>query len=262
MQSVAVKLPFSSEPQLPCPEDLKAIALLLDVDGTILDMASTPDSVVVPRSLRCSLRVLHARSGGALGLVSGRLIRDLDKLFAPLRLPAIGGHGAEMRLSGDHITQTRHDATVDAALRDLIAASMAFDRRIIVEDKRSSLSVHYRMIPWLEQALKTRIATIVARSGVKDVEIMHGKDVVEIKSTRFNKGEAVRVLMKSATFARRNPVFVGDDTTDASVFSVLAALGGIGYSVERSIPGAIWTFDSPTEVRHWLATLCGRHGRQ
>ena len=109
---------------------------------------------------------------------------------------------------------------------------------------------------------QTRIATTVAHSGVNDVEIMHGKDVVEIKSTRFNKGSAVRVMMKSAPFARRNPVFVGDDTTDASVFSVLAPLGGIGYSVERSIAGAIWTFDSPTEVRHWLATLCGRHGRQ
>src|SRR5271156_841896 len=90
----------SSELQLPGEGDLATIALLLDVDGTILDTAITPGSVVVPGSLRTSLDELHAKCAGALALVSGRLIRDLDALFAPLRLPAIGGHGAEMRLSG------------------------------------------------------------------------------------------------------------------------------------------------------------------
>src|SRR5215831_16021105 len=104
--------PPSSEPQLPQAQELATIALLLDVDGTLLDTAITPDSVVVPRSLGTSLQELYAKSGGALALVSGRLIRDLDALFAPLRLPAIGGHGAEIRVSGDHITQTRHDATL------------------------------------------------------------------------------------------------------------------------------------------------------
>ena len=87
---------------------------------------------------------------------------------------------------------------------------------------------------------------------------MHGKAVIEIKSASFSKGEAVRELMKSPPFAHRRPVFVGDDTTDESVFRVLPMLGGLGYSVERHIAGVNGTFDSPADVRSWLAHLCGR----
>jgi trehalose 6-phosphate phosphatase len=260
MHTVAVTRPSSTDPQLPRPGDLGTIALLLDVDGTILDTAITPGSVVVPGSLRSSLRELHVKSGGALALVSGRLIRDLDALFAPLRLPAIGGHGAEMRLSGDDATLTRHDAVIDGMLRNLVAAAAASDPRIILEDKGSSLALHYRLAPQMEQILKARIAAIVTGAGVEDLEVMHGKAVIEIKPLNFSKGEAVREMMKNPPFARRNPVFVGDDTTDESVFNALPALGGIGYSVERLIPGANGTFDSPYDVRCWLAGLCGREG--
>src|ERR1700678_1098697 len=105
MQTNALTRPLSSGTELPKPGDLKSIALLLDVDGTIIDTAVTPGSVVVPRSLRTSLKELHAKTDGALALVSGRLIRNLDLLFAPLRLPAIGGHGAEMRVSGNDSQQ-------------------------------------------------------------------------------------------------------------------------------------------------------------
>jgi trehalose-phosphatase len=115
---------FSGGTQLPRPEDLATIALLLDVDGTILDTAITPGSVVVPSSLRSSLSELHAKSGGAIALVSGRLIRNLDALFAPLRLPAIGGHGAEMRHSSNDAAQTRRAVTLGRALRDLIASAV------------------------------------------------------------------------------------------------------------------------------------------
>ena len=252
--------PPPSEPQLPQVHELATIALLLDVDGTLLDTAITPDSVVVPRSLHTSLQELYAKSGGALALVSGRLVRDLDALFAPLRLPAIGGHGAEMRVSGSDAAQTRHHAVIDGNLRALVAAAAASDPRVILEDKGSSLAVHYRLAPQLERTLKTRITAIVERLGVQDIEVMHGKAVIEIKSTLFNKGEAVREMIKNAPFARRNPVFIGDDTTDISVFDVLPSLGGVGYSVERSLPGAAGTFDSPGDVRCWLASLCGDAG--
>lgn len=250
----------SSEAQLPGPDDLASIALLLDVDGTILDISTTPGSVVVPRSLRWSLKELHAKTGGALALVSGRLIRNLDTLFAPLRLPAIGGHGAEMRLSGSYATQARHGAVISSALRKLVADAIASDPSIILEDKGSSLAVHYRLAPQMEQTLKTKIAAIISRVAVKDVDVMHGKAVIEIKPTIFSKEEAVRELMESPPFAHRKPVFFGDDTTDESVFKALPALGGIGYSVERFIPGASGTFDSPHELRCWLARLCGREG--
>jgi trehalose 6-phosphate phosphatase len=256
MNTNVVTRPFSSDLRLPGQGDLGAIALLLDVDGTILDTAVTPGSVLVPGSLRSSLGALHASCAGALALVSGRLIRDLDALFAPLRVPAIGGHGAEMRLSGGDATRTRHTAAIGGTLRNMVAAAAASDPRIIVEDKGSSLAVHYRLAPQLEQTLKAKIAAIVARMGSPRLEVMHGHAVIEIKPTGFNKGEAVREMMRGPPFAHRKPVFVGDDTTDESVFQVLPMLGGIGYSVNRVIPGASGTFNSPDEVRSWLARLC------
>ena len=237
MHTNVVENPSLDGRRLPGPGELASIALLLDVDGTILDTAITPDSVVVPGSLRASLRELHARTGGALALVSGRLISNLDTLFAPLRLPAIGGHGAEMRLRGRDATQPRHAAAIDATLRRLVATAALSDPRIILEDKGTSLAVHYRLAPQVEQTLVAEIAAIVARVAGQDLEIMLGKAVIEIKSAKFGKGKAVRELMKNPPFAARKPVFVGDDTTDKSVFNTLPMLRGVGYSVERFIDG-------------------------
>jgi len=250
----AVTRPSFSEPQLPRPDELRSIALLLDVDGTILDTADTPGGVVVPGSLRASLKELHTKCDGALALVSGRLIRNLDAVFAPLRLPAIGGHGAEMRLSGNDAPQVLHVA-IGGALRKLIAEVAASDARIVLEDKGSSLAVHYRLAPEIEQILKTKIAAIISSLAVKDLEVMYGKAVIEIKPTNFSKGEAVREMMKNPPFAHRKPIFIGDDTTDESVFKVLPMLGGVGYSVERLILGANGKFDSSSDVRCWLARL-------
>jgi trehalose 6-phosphate phosphatase len=237
--------------------DLGSIALLLDVDGTIVDTATTPGSVVVLGSLHASLEELHAKCSGALALVSGRQIHDLDRLFAPLRLPAIGGHGAEMRLPGKPAAFSQV-ADLGRAFRDQVAAVAAADPRIIVEDKGSSLAVHYRLAPELEPTLKTKIAAMIERLAIRDVELMHGKAVIDIKSTHFSKGAAVRKLMKCPPFLDRRPVFVGDDTTDESVFALLPTLGGLGYSVGRFIPGTNGTFGAPRDVRRWLASLCGR----
>jgi trehalose 6-phosphate phosphatase len=233
--------------------ELSSIALLLDVDGTILDTAATPGGVVVPSSLRNSLERLHARSGGAVAFVSGRLIVNIDHLFAPLRLPAIGGHGAQIRFSGDGPTCSRHAELIRQECRRQVATVASTDQRIFVENKGASLAIHYRSAPELEKPLKSKIAAIVAQS--EDLELMEGKAVIEIKSTRFSKGTAVRELMTDPVFANRKPIFVGDDTTDESVFATLPAYEGIGYSVERFMAGAAGMFGSPAEVRDWLAAL-------
>jgi trehalose 6-phosphate phosphatase len=260
MQSNSVTAGSPASDALPDAGDIDKIALLLDVDGTILDLAVAPESVVVPGSLRSSLGHLHVRSAGALALVSGRLIRNLDGLFAPLRLPAIGGHGAEMRLCGDCAIELRCAEPIAEGLRALVVAAAACDPQIIVEDKGASLAVHYRLAPQMEQMLKTEIAAIVARFSAGGLELLNGKAVIEIKPASVNKGEAVREMMKRPPFAGRKPVFVGDDTTDVAVFDVLPALGGIGYSVGRHIPGASASFGSAQEVRRWLTDLCGRKG--
>jgi len=161
----AQRSPFNGSPR-PGPHDLRSIALLLDVDGTIIDMAITPGSVTVSDSLRKSLSELHKRCDGALALVSGRLIRDIDNLFAPLRLPAVGGHGAEVRPTADSAIFARTADAIGDSLRKLVIAAASVDPRVIVEDKTSSLAVHYRLAPHMEQPLKTKIAAIVARLGL------------------------------------------------------------------------------------------------
>jgi trehalose 6-phosphate phosphatase len=241
------------------PIDIAKVAILLDVDGTILDVAATPQGVVVPASLVRTLGELHARTDGALALVSGRLIENLDDLFVPLKLPCVGGHGVEWRISGGAPIQRRY-AELSLFLKERVTAGVAADPRIIVEDKGSSLAVHYRLAPELGPLIKNKIAAILDRAPVENLEMLYGKAVIEIKPTSFNKGVAVCELMKSPPFAQRTPLFIGDDVTDESVFAVLPALGGFGYSVGREVAGVEGTFGGPQEVRDWLTGLCGRDG--
>jgi trehalose 6-phosphate phosphatase len=238
----------------PAPPDLSSIALLLDVDGTLLDTAPTPKSVVVPDSLRLSLERLAVLTGGAVAFVSGRLISDLDTLFVPLRLPAIGGHGAQIRFAGNGRARERHAEVIGEECRRLVAATAAVDPRIVVENKGSSLAVHYRLAPDFEKMLRTKLAAIVAR--MDGLDLIHGKAVIEIKSAHFSKGTAVQELMLNPPFSSRKPIFIGDDTTDESVFAVLPTLRGVGYSVERFMVGASGMFGAPRDVREWLAGLC------
>jgi trehalose 6-phosphate phosphatase len=259
MPTYAVNRRTDPLPQWPRADDLDSVALLLDVDGTILDIATTPSGVVVPVPLRESLRELHRKTGGAVALVSGRRIGNLDQLFAPLRLPAIGGHGAEMRVSCNRQAQSSGDL-IGAAVREEVAAMAAGDPRLLVEDKGSSLAIHYRLAPDRESALRTQVAAILDHHASERIEALPGKAVIEIKPRSFNKGSAVLELMKIPPFANRRPFFVGDDTTDEAVFAVLPLLGGRGYSVERVIAGMNGMFGSPREVRCWLGHLCARGG--
>jgi trehalose 6-phosphate phosphatase len=135
--------------------DLAWVAILLDVDGTILDVAATLQGVVVPSSLVRTLRELHVQTNGALALVSGRLIEDLDRLFVPLKLPGVGGHGVERRTSANAPTQRRH-ARLSPLLKTQVTEAVSVDPHIIIEDKGSSLAVHYRLAPEWGPLIKTR----------------------------------------------------------------------------------------------------------
>jgi trehalose 6-phosphate phosphatase len=242
------------------PIDLEHCALLLDVDGTIFDIAPTPDRVVVPPPLCATLGELHRRTGGALALVSGRRIDNLDHLFAPLRLPAIGGHGAESRVASENETQPNGVAVPGEALKRRVAALAGRDPGLIFEDKGTSVALHYRLAPEQEPFIGAQLAVIMAHEPPGEFDAIWGKLVVEVKPTIYNKGRAVAAMMTLAPFADRTPLFVGDDTTDLSVFHVLARLGGRGFAVGRPMAGAIGTFDSPQDVRNWLAGLCNRDG--
>lgn len=247
-------------PPSPDSINMKRTALLLDVDGTLLDIAATPAGVVVSPTLRSTLSDLLAQSGGAVALVSGRTIDTLDRLFAPLKAPAIGGHGAEMRLSAQEPPLKRRPVSIADPLRRRLHALADIDPRLLVEDKLHSIALHYRLVFLQEAFLKKEVTRLVAAEGADNMEILFGKAVIEIKPTLFNKGSAVSALMTYPPFAGRIPLFIGDDTTDESVFAILPDLAGRGYSVGRAMAGADGTFASPQAVRSWLARLSTHAG--
>lgn len=240
--------------------DFARAAILLDVDGTLLDIAPTPDKIRVPVSLLGVLTELRNRTGGALALISGRPLAELDRIFAPLKLPAIGGHGAELRLQDSGDGEARQADPLDDALREKLINIAKVAPGIVIEDKGYAIALHYRLAPDLERMLHKEVAAICARAAPKDVQMLHGKAVIEVKSAQFNKGTAVRELMTHAPFKGRQPVFVGDDITDEDVFAVLPELNGLGLPVGRSMHEVEAAFASPSDVRAWLARLLNGKG--
>jgi trehalose 6-phosphate phosphatase len=235
--------------------NLRECAILLDVDGTILDLAPTPREVWVPPSLRLTIAQLSESTGGALALVSGRSISDLDLLFAPLQLPAVGGHGAEFRPVGGDAPETGRQAPLAPALKRELAMIAGIGPGILVEDKGYSIALHYRLAPELAGTVRQEVTRICAENPSAPIEILPGKSVIEIKQAGFNKGTGVRELMTYPPFADRHPIFIGDDVTDESVFEIMTELDGLAFSVGRKVAGVNGHFDEPEAVRGWLARL-------
>jgi trehalose 6-phosphate phosphatase len=237
------------------PGNLHKLAILLDVDGTLLDIAPTPRDVRVPRSLTRSLERVSERVVGALALVSGRPIAELDAFFAPLRLPAIGGHGAEMRRTVRGPVVDGSAATFDPTLKQKLKDIATRHPGVLVEDKGYSVALHYRQAPQHGIALEHEVKRAFHAVTDKSYELLVGKAVLEIKFASFNKGTAVRELMAQPPFAGRAPIFVGDDRTDEDAFAVVPEFGGRAISVGRRVPGVTEHFESPAEVRRWLESM-------
>jgi trehalose 6-phosphate phosphatase len=234
------------------PSDFNKIAFLLDVDGTILDLAATPREVYVPHALRDTLRRLWQRTGGAVAFVSGRPLAELDLLFSPLELPSIGGHGAELRISTGEPPAAPRLPSLDPRVKRAFAAIAEAGPGIILEDKGYSLALHYRLAPDKERLVRESAAEVCGSLGELPIELLPGKLMIEIKQIGFTKATAVRELMTYRPFAGRRPVFIGDDITDLGVFDVLPEFNGVGISVGRRVPGITACFDEPADVRRWL----------
>jgi trehalose 6-phosphate phosphatase len=232
-------------------------AILLDIDGTLLDFAPSPGAVHVHPSLRATLATLLKHTGGALALVSGRPLKDIDKIFAPLKLPAIGGHGAELRpaVGRGKVVRRKIPLLEERVRRQLFELTA---RGIIIEDKGYSIAIHYRLAPERGPGLQQAVDSIVAELPNSAYEILPGKFVIEVKPTGFNKGTAVLELMEFSPFKERRPVFIGDDVTDESVFAVMSDIQGIGFSVGRIFPGVTGVFREPADVREWLARIAAK----
>jgi trehalose 6-phosphate phosphatase len=234
---------------------LSESAILLDIDGTLLDLAPTPREVWVPPGLAKTLNRLLARTNGALALVSGRSLNDIDLIFAPEQFPAVGGHGAEMRIGTDNEAVASHAPPMDKELKRRLAAIARLSPGILLEDKGYSLALHYRLAPHAEKAIYAAVSLIRADLPNAPIEVLPGKCVCEIKHSGFTKATGVHELMTHEPFRGRRPLFIGDDVTDESVFAIMPDLDGLAFSVGRRAKGVAGHFDSPGDVREFLAHL-------
>jgi trehalose 6-phosphate phosphatase len=234
---------------------LNDCAILLDIDGTLLDLAPTPREVWVPPGLASTLTRLLTRTSGALALVSGRSLNDIDLIFAPEQFPAVGGHGAEMRISAESEAVATHAPPMDKELKRRLAAIAKLSPGILLEDKGYSLALHYRLAPHAEKAIYEAVSLIRSDLPNAPIEVLPGKCVCEIKHSGFTKATGVRELMTHEPFKGRRPLFIGDDVTDETVFAIMPDLGGLAFSVGRRARGVAGHFDEPRDVREWLARL-------
>jgi trehalose 6-phosphate phosphatase len=238
-------------PQSGPPAYARDWAFFLDIDGTLLDIAETPQAVHTDAADYRLLERLHAAAGGAVALVSGRTLAMIDGLFAPLKLPAAGQHGFERRDGDGRRRRHRFDA---ARLRPVAAALERFAREhpgVVFEDKGASVALHYRLAPAFgEAAHACALAAAALLPG--EVEVQPGKMVWEVKPVGAHKGLAIEEFMRELPFRDRLPIFLGDDLTDEDGFRVVNRIGGHSIKVGAGATAARHRLRDPAAARAWL----------
>lgn len=230
---------------LPRPGD--RWALFLDLDGTLLDLAPRPDLVTVPHGLIALLNRLSEALDGAIAVVSGRPLGEVDAILQPWRFSGAGEHGAFCRLPTGAVVSSE-PAPPPAAWRARVDRFGAEHPSIVVEQKSSAIAVHYRALPEIEPALLALLQSMVPPDSAH-FALSPAHMCWEVRPRGIDKGAAVRRLMREMPFLGRTPVFVGDDVTDEDGMRAAEALGGIGIDVRQRFP------TGAAGVRSWLATL-------
>lgn len=240
--------------ELPRPPPLDAArhALFLDFDGSIVDFAPTPDTVVVKPGTIDLLEKVSRRLGGALAIVTGRHVADVDRHLAPLILPASGVHGREFRPRVGDMRDDPPPPDIERARRR-IADALVRDDPVDLEDKGSAIVLHFRRHP----EARTR-ADELARSAIEGLDSLHviaGHAVFEILPRGITKGRALRRFMRRPPFAGRIPVFVGDDVTDEDGLRAAAAENGFGVKIGPDETGAAYRLPDTRAVHEWISRL-------
>ncbi len=236
----------------------------LDFDGTLVDFAMTPDTIEVPGELVALLAALAERSGGALAMVTGRALEDLDHHLAPLRLPTAALHGTVRR-------NTAGQVSGGASAQDFISRTAGIRERLqhwskthpglLFEDKALALAIHFRALPYaanvlhdLRQDLHRELEKVLPEG----LELLRGDLVVEVRPQGADKGSAVEAFLAEAPFRGRSPVYLGDDLADLKGMAAVEQYGGLAIAVGSRLQ-AHWHLPSPTAARAWLAAY-SRHG--
>ncbi|MEY4652933.1 MAG: putative trehalose 6-phosphate phosphatase [Pseudomonadota bacterium] len=234
-----------------CP----SCALFLDFDGTLVDLVSHPQAVVVPPGLPDTLGRLRDLLAGAIAVVSGRPIQQIDRFLAPLVLSVAGVHGAERRRADGSLawqTVSPMDAVKEVAL-----ALAHTHPALVVETKRGAVAVHYRQAPQLQALCLAAMQAAVEQSP--GLTLLCGKMVVEAKPSCATKRQAIEAFLDEAPFAGRTPVFVGDDTTDESGFASVQERGGLGVKVGEGPTVARERVANPGAMREVMEQALARH---
>jgi trehalose 6-phosphate phosphatase len=229
-------------------------ALFLDVDGTLLHLADTPDAVTIERETVELLGRVHRATDGGLALITGRRIGDIDRLFAPLALPVAGQHGFERRDAAGAVQRHAQPAPQLATSRARLAAFAHEHPGVLIEDKGLTLAAHYRLAPQAEAKLAALAAGLAAESGGV-LGVQRGKMVFELRPAGKDKGTAIAEFMAEAPFLGRTPVFLGDDLTDEYGFSIVNGMGGVSVKVGDGPTEARLRVSDVNAVREWLGRL-------
>ncbi len=233
-------------------------ALFLDFDGTLVDIAPRPEAVVVPGELIATLQALHTHLNGAVAVISGRPIEQIDALLAPVRLPVAGVHGAERRSANGHLVLV----DVPSAAR-VHAAAQTLARQhpgLRVELKRGSVALHYRQAPALEAVCMAAMRSAVAASP--GLTLLRGKMVLEAKPGGVSKGHAIEAFLDEPPFKGRTPIFIGDDVTDEAGFDAVQRLGGVAVKVGEGATVATHRMAHPSEMREQLRAVLAHQSQQ
>lgn len=233
--------------------DPESTAIFLDFDGTVADLAERPDEVSVPAATRKTLERLASSTGGAVAIITGRPIDEIDRFLAPLRLPVAGVHGLERRdASGYRSSVFNSEKLLKPVNRTLRTFANAHPG-LLLETKPGATALHYRQRPELERAVIDSVHEAV--TGLKGVQILHGKMVVEVKSGKATKADAVEAFMAEPPFRGKLPLFAGDDVTDEDAFREITRKHGISIKVGRGDTAAAFRTQGAREFRNWLAQL-------
>ncbi len=245
---------------MPILDDPNGWALLLDLDGTLIDIAAAPDDVRVPPGLATMLSRVVAALDGAVAVISGRTLAEIDDFLDPLRLVGAGVHGAELRTAyGSEVVQAAEPLA--PWMVEAVAELGALAPGIIIEPKGSSIAVHYRLAPAAGPAIE-EVLTALINSGPDHLILCPGRKVFEVVPKSISKGAALETIMRLPAFRSRRPLMIGDDVSDETALDTAAQLGGRGLRVagEHFAPTAA-DFAGPADVREWLAGLADRFAR-
>ena len=242
-------MPSQPIPDLPPPDRL---AILLDFDGTLVDIAPSPDRVVVPATLREALSGLRAACSDALAVITGRPIAQIDHFLPDLPYAVAGEHGSAIRHAPgeavDHLVQPEPPADWLERAEALVARWPGAH----VERKKSGFVLHFRAVPKAGEPLRAALDALIG-ARAEDFHVLSSKMAWELRPVGADKGSALEAVMARPPFAGRLPLFIGDDVTDRDAIEAAERMGGIGLMVPER-------FGEPADVRAWLGELAARWG--